>query len=100
MSRERIVEVVAAHLAPHLPPGAIEAECTIPVAEIGDWLREEGAPDLPPDAREPAWWDSLSERRDYPALPDAAWRVERIDWEGAGITFNWSDTLGELRRDR
>jgi hypothetical protein len=92
MSQDRIAEVVAARLAPYLPPGATEAECTIPAAEIADWLGDEGAPPLPPDARDPAWWSALAERRDYPALPDAAWRVERIDWEGAGITFSYADS--------
>jgi hypothetical protein len=95
MSQQRIFEVVAAHLAAYLPPGATETECTIAVSELDDWLRGDGAPALPPDAREPAWWDGLRERRDYPALPVAAWRVDRVDWEGAGITFSWTDS----RRD-
>src|SRR4051812_28713704 len=81
MPDQRTFEVVAARLASYLPPGATEAECAIPVAAIGDWLRAAGAPPLPPEARERAWWADLGERRDYPALPDAAWRVERIDWE-------------------
>jgi hypothetical protein len=98
MAQEHIMEIVAAHLAAHLPPGATEAECAIPVAAIGDWLRDEGAPDLPTEAQDPAWWASLSERRDYPQLPDGAWRVDRIDWEGAGITFSWSDTRGDAGR--
>ncbi len=92
MSDQRIVEIVAERLATYLPPGAVETECAIPIAEIDGWLRDAGTPPLPPEARERAWWGGLAARRDYPGLPDAAWRVERIDWEGAGITFVWSDT--------
>jgi hypothetical protein len=91
MSGQATFEIVASHLAAYLPPGAVEAECTIPVEEIQGWLRDDGASPLPPEARERSWWDALRRRHDYAALPDAGWRVERIDWEGAGITFNWSD---------
>ena len=73
MAQQEVFATVGAHLAAYLPPGATETTCTIPVAEVADWLREAGAPALPPEARE------------------VAWRVERTDWDGAGITFGDAD---------
>jgi hypothetical protein len=91
MAHQGIVAVVAGQLAAYLPPGAAEAECTIPIATIDGWLVATGAAPLPPDARDPGWWADLRSLHDYPALPAAGWRVERIDWEGAGVTFGWDD---------
>ncbi|HEY8602252.1 MAG TPA: hypothetical protein VIL85_27750 [Thermomicrobiales bacterium] len=95
MTQQEPLAIVAARLAAYLPPGADEAECTIPVDEINGWLAAADAPPLPAAAQEQAWWDGLHRRRDYPALPNARWRVERIDWDGAGITFGWADARGD-----
>ena len=51
MSREHPLAIVARRLAAYLPPGAVETECTLPVATLDDWFREAGAPSLPPEAR-------------------------------------------------
>ena len=91
MSREHPLAIVARRLAAYLPPGAVETECTLPVATLDDWLREAGAPPLPPEARSGGWWADLHRHDPHPGLPGGGWRVERLDWEGAGITFVWAD---------
>ena len=89
MTDERAQATIAEHLTPYLPVGALEAECTIPVAQLDAWLADAGLPPLPLAAREPAWWAGLAAQHPLRGLAEAAWRAERVDWDGAGITFVW-----------
>lgn len=101
---EDVQETIAKCLARCLSAGATKAERRFPVAELNACLKEAGLPHLSPDARELAWWAGLAAQHPYPDRPEAAWRVERVEWDAkcvdwveAQITFVYTPSIGADR---